>query len=175
MPSIGSFAVAKKVISGAVADKVEPTTFDFEGHTFTVIDYVPSALPLMELADAIQSGVDADSMPALAAMYQMLQHCIAEADWPRFRALAMKSRATTDDVMPIVAAVYEAVTGNPTDGPSASPPGPTATSNSSKVDSPSPATDHPSPSNMDGEWWQKPGQTWGDTDLVPVDQALSAA
>lgn len=192
MPSIGSFTVAKKVISGELSgEPAEPTTFDFEGETFTVIDYEPSALPMMELSDAIQSGVEEDSTPALAAMYQMLQHCIAESDWPRFRRTAMASRATVDDVMPIVSAVWEAVTGRPTGRPSASADGPSTTGPNSKGASPSPtarpyrysADLPPEPAPVTPRlsavpsrygWDPPPGRPDLDVELTPVEELIRA-
>jgi hypothetical protein len=145
--SIGSFKVAKKTIADS-RKKAEPDTFDFEDQTFTIIDGQPSALPLMELADAVQSNAAENSFPALAAMYQMLQACIVPDDWGRFRRTIMTAHADVDDVWPIVEAVYGVVSGRPTERPSGSPDGPSTTGPTSKDDSHSP-TDQPSRFTVD--------------------------
>jgi hypothetical protein len=139
---IGSFNVARRLASGAPREVYE---FDFCGERFRVMDDDPSALPFLELADAIHNGVDTTDMQGMAAMYRMLKGCIHAEDWPRFRKTAMDHNAAPDDILPIVGAIWEAVTGRPTPRPSDSPDGPSTTGTVSKVDSSSPVTAPPSP------------------------------
>lgn len=134
MGSLGSFGAVQKAI--AKTEQREPDTFDFYDETFHVIDAIPSALPLMQFAAAMAATDETDSvsMEALGAMYNMLRYCVAPADWPRFEKLAMKKNAGIDEIFPITQAVWESVSGDPTDGPSDSQGGPSraTTSHSSK-------------------------------------------
>lgn len=134
MGSIGSFGAVQKAIDKA--ERKEPDTFDFYGETFHVIDTVPSALPLMQFAAAMSAADEDDSinMEALGAMYNMLRYCVDPGDWQRFEKLAMKRNAGIDEIFPITQAVWASVSGDPTNGPSASPNGPSraTTSPSSK-------------------------------------------
>lgn len=147
MASIGTFRATKRQKATADGSK-KPDTFDFvdhrdDVHTFTIIDGTPSAFPLMELADAIASGVDDASLDAMAAMFGMLKACIVSEDWGRFRKVCHDSKADWDDVWPIAQGVYELVTARPTRGSSESPDGPQPTGTTSMDGSPSP-TDPPS-------------------------------
>jgi hypothetical protein len=145
--SIGTFRATKRQKAIAEQSK-QPDTFDFVDHrdtvhTFTLIDGTPSAFPLMELADAIQNGVDEVAIEAMAAMFGMLKACIVSEDWGRFRKVCHDSKADWDDVWPIAQGVYELVTGRPTRGSSESSDGPPPTGSTSTDESPT-VTDPPS-------------------------------
>jgi hypothetical protein len=108
---------------------------DFYGESFHVTDS-PNEFALMEFADTAEQ-VDEDSMPALAALFRLLQESIAanpfddtssaESEWDRFRKVARKNRASSDTLLPVVFAVYTAATERPTVQPSVSSDGPAPT------------------------------------------------
>ncbi len=139
---IGSFSVVRKIAAGKTQ---EPDYFDFCGERIRVSDEDPSALPFLELADAMENGVDTDDTQGMAAMYRMLRGCVHPDDWAKFRKVSMANNASPEDLMPIVGAVWEAVTGRPSRRPSGSPDGPSATGTDSKDASSSPATAPASP------------------------------
>lgn len=95
------------------------------GESFRLVDE-PSEFAWMEFADAAES-IDSNTMPAMAAVYRLLQDAITADDWPRFRAAARKNRATTETMMPVIFAVGQAVTDRPTGQPSDSSVGLAAT------------------------------------------------
>ncbi len=139
MAKLGSFGAVQKTVDSAQGKKREPDTFDFYGEKFTVVQAVPSALPLMQFAAAMAAADEDDAsinMEALGAMYNMLRYCLPPAEWPRFEKLAMKNGAGVEELLPITQAVWESVNkSDPTEGPSSSPGGPSTTSHSSKDDS----------------------------------------
>ena len=90
---------------------------EFFGESFTVADRI-GLMPLMRFAKVAQSGVGADDMAGLAAMYDLLQQCIDPQDWPRFEAAADKSRADGEELMTVVSAVMQKITERPTLQPS---------------------------------------------------------
>lgn len=97
---------------------------EFGGERFTVADKI-GLMPLMRFAKAAQGGVDSNDMAGLAAMYDLLEQCIAPADWRRFEVAADKTRASGEELMAVVKDVMEAMTARPTSLPSDSSDGPT--------------------------------------------------
>lgn len=85
-------------------------------------------MPLMRFAKVAKARVDSADLAGLAAMYDLLEQCIAESDWDRFEAHADKSRADGDDLMAVVGRVFEVLTERPTSRPSDSSDGPATTS-----------------------------------------------
>lgn len=75
-------------------------------------------MPLMRFAHLASSGVDSEDMEALAAMYDLLEQCIADDDWPRFQRAATKSRADGEMLMAVVQKAIEAIGERPTGQPS---------------------------------------------------------
>lgn len=112
---------------------------DFEGETFRVADKV-GLMPLMRFATIARSGVDANELEGLAAMYDLLEQCIHPDDWARFTDHATKVRASGDDLNDVVARAMAEVAKRPTGRPSVSSDGPRAIEPSSTVDSSSPGT-----------------------------------
>ncbi len=98
----------------------------FAGEPFRIADRI-GLMPLMRFAKVAQSGVDADDMAGLAAMYDLLEQCIAPEDWSRFCDSADRSRADGEELMAVVAEVMEKLSARPTRRPSDSSAGPTPT------------------------------------------------
>lgn len=95
----------------------------FKGERFTVADAI-GLMPLMRFAKVAQSGVDTNELAGLAAMYDLLEQCIADAEWERFQAHADRTRADGDELMKVVSDVFEVLSQRPTQRPSASSAGP---------------------------------------------------
>jgi len=107
---------------------------DFGGEKFTVADKI-GLMPLMRFAKTAQGGVDSSDMAGLSAMYDLLQQCIADADWDRFQSVANKVRADGEELMGVVKDVMEELTARPTSRPSDSSDGPKSTPRNSEGDS----------------------------------------
>jgi hypothetical protein len=104
---------------------------EFGGETFTTADRI-GLMPLMRFAKVAKAGVDSASMEGLAAMYDMLEQCIAPQDWPRFVEAANRTHADGDELMAVVARVFEVLTERPTSRPSDSSDGPSTTPRASE-------------------------------------------
>lgn len=98
----------------------------FGGEQFTLADKI-GLMPLMRFAKTAQGGADSNDMAGLAAMYDLLEQCIAPADWRRFEAAADKTRASGDELMGLVKDAIEAISARPTGRPSDSSDGPATT------------------------------------------------
>ncbi len=105
----------------------------FAGELFQVAEKV-GLMPLMRFAHIADSGVDAEDMAGLAAMYDLLEQCIAEDEWQRFQRVATKARADGEQLMGVVKDAIEAITARPTGRPSDSSAGPTPTPPRSEAD-----------------------------------------
>lgn len=114
-------------------------TVTFQGAEFHVAERV-GLMPMMRFALVAQSGVDANEMEGLAAMYELLQQCIHEDDWKRFERHATDSRASGDELMELVGEVMTVVAARPTGRSSDSSAGPRVIEPSSTVDSSAPGT-----------------------------------
>lgn len=99
----------------------------FAGEPFTVADRI-GLMPLMRFAKVAQSGVDSDDMAGLAAMYDLLEQCIAPEEWARFQKSADDSRADGEQLMAVVTEVMQRIADRPTSRPSDSSAGPPPTS-----------------------------------------------
>lgn len=94
-------------------------TVEFLGDTFAVTDRI-GAMPLMRFAKIAQGGVDSNEMAGLAALYDLLEQCIAPDDWQRFQAHADRKRAQGDELLEVVKQVFSIVSERPTGQPSGS-------------------------------------------------------
>ena len=101
----------------------------FFGETIRLADSV-SEWALMEFAEAAEQ-VDDASLAGMAAVMRLLKESVLAEDWGKFRDLARTNKASIEDCMPVVVAVFTAETGRPTVRPSDSSDGPPATSTSS--------------------------------------------
>ena len=99
---------------------------EFAGAQFAVADKI-GLMPLMRFAKVAKAGADANDMDSLAALYDILEQCIAPADWHRFEAAADESRADGGALMGVVGKVFEVLSERPTSLPSDSSGGQTST------------------------------------------------
>jgi hypothetical protein len=106
----------------------------FMGAEFAVADKI-GLMPLMRFAKIAKSGVDSADEDGLAAMYDLLQQCIADEDWGKFEAHADKTRADDEELMQVVKDVMAILSERPTRRPSDSSPGPQSTTPISAEDS----------------------------------------
>jgi hypothetical protein len=94
----------------------------------------PSKMALMEFASVAVTGADSESLEGLAALHNLLQECIGEAEWPRFKALAREHKSDDVALFGVVNSVFEAYSEIPTTRPSDSSDGPENTSPRSEGD-----------------------------------------
>lgn len=98
---------------------------EFFGERYPVADKI-GLMPLMRFARVAEAGVDSGDMAGLAAMYDLLEQCIADESWPAFQRAATRNRADGDDLMRVVKDAIEAIAARPTGRPSDSSDGPAA-------------------------------------------------
>ncbi len=114
-------------------------TVEFYGETFTLTSEV-SEWALMEFAEAAASGEDGGTMEGMASMLRLVQACVVDTDWARFRALARVKRADTDALLPVIQAAFAQAAERPTGRSSDSSDGPATTAQSSALRPADPAT-----------------------------------
>jgi hypothetical protein len=90
---------------------------EFAGESFAMAKRI-GLMPLMRFAKIAQGGVDSQELAGLAAMYDLLEQCIAPEDWARFQAAADRSRADDEELMAVVGEVIERLSDRPTRRPS---------------------------------------------------------
>jgi len=112
--------------------EVEQVTF--MGDEFAVATKI-GLMPLMRFAKIAKAGVDSSDEDGLAAMYDLLQQCIADDAWPRFEAHADKTRADDKELMQVIKDVMAILSERPTSRPSDSSVGPQQTAPISVDDS----------------------------------------
>jgi len=106
----------------------------FMGAEFAIASKI-GLMPLMRFAKIAKSGVDSSDEDGLAAMYDLLQQCIADEDWGKFEAHADKTRADDQELMQVIKDVMSALSERPTSRPSDSSAGPQPTAPISAEDS----------------------------------------
>ena len=116
------------------------TTVGFLGEQFKVADKV-GALPLMRFAKVATSGVDANEMAGLAAVYDLLGQVIHDDDWDRFENHADREHADGDQLLGLVQEVFALLAARPTGRPSDSSVGPQTIEPRSTAGSSSPVID----------------------------------
>jgi hypothetical protein len=116
-----------------------PLLVTWQGEQYQVADKIGD-MAMMRFAKVAMSGADSDSITGLAAMYDLLEECLTPRDWARFEAHALRSKATSDQMMELVKETYQALSGRPTVRPSDSSDGQPATVESSEAGSSSPVT-----------------------------------
>lgn len=105
----------------------------FLGESFEVADRI-GLMPLMRFAKTAQAGVDSSDMAGLAAMYDLIQQCLTDPEWPRFEAHCDRERADGDQLMTFVREVITLISARPTSRSSGSSDGPSSTARNSEVD-----------------------------------------
>lgn len=142
---------------------------EFLGEQFAIADKV-GLMPLLRFAHAANSGLDSADMEGMAALYDMLQQCIATervyvrdgrpidrpaandaegnegvtvlGGWAEFEAHATKAKANDDDLVGVVQRVMTLLSERPTSQLSASSDGLPQTAPTSTADSSSLAVVH---------------------------------
>lgn len=107
---------------------------EFAGQRFAVAESM-GLMPLMRLAKLASGGADADEMASLAALYDVLEQCIAASDWQSFQDAATRSRADGEALQRAIGAAMHVMQERPTSRSSDSSGGPSSTRPSSAGDS----------------------------------------
>jgi hypothetical protein len=95
-------------------------------------------MPLLRFAKLAEAGADTQDMEALAAMYDLIQQCVAEDEWMRFQSHATKVKAGDAEFMEFVRTAMEVMSKKrPTTRSSDSSDGPRRMSTKSTDDLPS--------------------------------------
>jgi hypothetical protein len=105
----------------------------WEGATFRLAPKV-GMMPLLTFAKLAEGGADTEDMEALAAMHDLIQQCVAEEDWARFKYHATKIRAQEEEFMAFVQGAIQTLSKDRTGKPSGSPAGQPQTSGKSEED-----------------------------------------
>lgn len=123
-------------------------TVEFRGKRFAVRDTV-SLLPMMKFAviakrqkaatDRGETGGGEQEMDALAALFELLEQCIAPHDFGAFYDHALSVGASQEELMHVVADAHRARAARPTQRSQPSPGGQSTTGPSSEAGSSSPA------------------------------------
>lgn len=106
----------------------------FMGAEFAVASKV-GLMALMKFAHIAKQGVNSSDQEGLAAMYDLLQQCIADEEWGLFEAHANKTRADDEELLQVIKDVMEILSQRPTSRPSDSSAGPQQTAPTSAEDS----------------------------------------
>ena len=137
-------------------------SIEFLDEEFAIADKV-GLMPLLKFAHAAKSGLDSADMDGMAALYDMLQQCIADAPvlvrrddgrpidspadmdeddevkmlggWPEFERHAIQAKADDEDLVNVVQRVMTLLTERPTSKPSDSSAGQQSTAPISPADS----------------------------------------
>lgn len=129
---IGEFETAARKAEGE-----EPDTFLLCGEEFTVAGEI-GFIGWGRFAQAARAGLDTMEMDGLAALMDVIQDIVVDADQYRFTELCRRRRVDGDTLMGIVQAVMEREAGRPTRQPSGSSGGQSTTTASSTGSSLSP-------------------------------------
>lgn len=105
-------------------------TVEFAGESFLIADRI-GLMPLMRFAKVAKAGTDSTDLAGLAAMYDLLEQCIAPEDWQRFQDRADAARSDSDELLEVVSTVIETLSARPTSRPSDSSAGPQTTAEKS--------------------------------------------
>lgn len=114
-----------------------PNGIEFGGDTFDTAERI-GLMPMMRFAKVANEGIDSNTLQGLAAMYDLLEQCIAPHDWSRFQKVADRTHADGEELMAVVGKVFEVLSARPTSRPSVSSDGPSTTSTPSTAGSSSP-------------------------------------
>lgn len=102
--------------------------------------------PMILLAVAGKKGIDSADAEGVVALHDLISDCIAEDEYDRFWAHAVKAKADMDDLQQFIKDAMEALSARPTGSPSGSSAGRRPTSANSRASSP--ATDTPPDDGM---------------------------
>jgi hypothetical protein len=120
----------------AVAEGIDDTpVIEFNDKKFRLAKRT-GHVPMMKFAHYAEAGVDSEDMGGMAAFYEVLQDCILAAedpckkcencknglpcseadpgDWGKFERELIKSKATIEEIMPIMQEAMEKISARPT-------------------------------------------------------------
>lgn len=109
-------------------------TVNLLGRDFTVAEQV-GLMALLRFAHFAKNGASTDDMDALAAIYDVLQQCVADEEWDAFQQHAMDVRASTEELLDSVKEAMSVISARPTESPSDSSDGRTNTGTDSSESS----------------------------------------
>lgn len=98
-------------------------TFTYLGESFSFSDEV-DPFALVEFAEALDAGLDADGLHGLAVIWRMALSCVAEDDRQRFRQASRREKVTAEVYMKVIQQRLADDTARPTGAPGDSSPGP---------------------------------------------------
>lgn len=104
----------------------EPLTVEWEGESFAIADEV-GVMSRIWFGKLAEDGEDAESTQGAAAISDMLEDCLADGEYPRFRAHARSIKATMPQILHLCGMTIEALAERPTVRPSDSSDGPPTT------------------------------------------------
>lgn len=119
MALLGEFEAA---VRAADPDR-EPDQFKLCGELFTVSDR-DLTVPMGRFAQVARAGTNVGTMAALAAMMDLLESVVIEADRERLVTTAARGGVDEEVIFDVVKTVMAATTGRPTKRPSDSSGGP---------------------------------------------------
>lgn len=105
-------AAADENALASTKEDIKTGVVDFQGEKFHVAEKI-GAMALLSWGKA--ADLDEEGNEALIAVYDMLEDVIHEDEFKRFRRVALKTKADMGDLMTLLGAAMEAVTGNPTE------------------------------------------------------------
>jgi hypothetical protein len=117
----------EEALAGTKAD-IKTGVVEFKGEKFHVAEKI-GAMPLLEWAAA--ADTDTEDPAALASILRMLEDVIHEDEWKKFRTHARKVKADADELLNVINAAMEIISGTPTEQPAGSSGSPTETSGGS--------------------------------------------
>lgn len=129
-------------ITPAADDPQDALTSEFKGQTFR-LNPDPSEYAFLEFAAAAAEGQDGNTLEGMASLLRFVLELVHEDDRDRFRRLARRERASTDDLLEFMGLKAEADAERPTERSSDSSDGPTSTPQ--KFGSDSEGRDYPTP------------------------------
>lgn len=128
---------AEKLTKGEILAELDLTDDDvtiFEHAPFRISEKV-GLMALMQLGHHAKNGVDSNDFEGLAAMYALLEQCIATQDWERFQQHALDTRSDGETMFRVTQDVLVKLNDRPTKRPSGTSDGSPATSPNSTGDS----------------------------------------
>jgi hypothetical protein len=93
-------------------EDIKTGVVDFKGEKFHVAEKI-GAMALIAWGKA--ADLDESGNEALIAVYDMLEDVIHEDEFKRFKRVALKSKADMEELMNLLSAAMEMVSGNPTE------------------------------------------------------------
>lgn len=132
MAKLGEFGAALKELD----PDAEKDTFTYFGEEFEIAGVLPPML-MFQLAAAMTGKVD--ETEGMAALWEAFRVALGNEEFNHLYRIAVEKRDSTESLMSVVMAIYQADAGRPTVEPSGSSHGQSTTSPSSSTSSTHPA------------------------------------